>query len=329
MDDHFSFAPDDPVRAQLGLGVAALRYQQLGYAVLPLAREGKKPHRMLPLSPEGRGGVHWATRDQRMPPWAWAQDRAAGVGVATGSASQLLVIDLDVKGTSDGRAELSAFMGQYQLSWDGEPPIVATPSGGQHLWFRTPPGVAVGQRLGILPGVDIKGDGGYVVAPPSMIRVRFGERPGERGEGSVLIDYSWYRGCPCSLPMAPLWLFTWIQTTPQLGSAAGLGAASGEPVDLEELKQTGLPVGERNVGLYRTACSLFGRYGTDAAGQRAVWAQLEPVLTQTEGFRTSFGDHEISVVIASARKFIERQRLAERERSGETFGAWQQSIRGW
>src|SRR5690349_4260241 len=92
-----NFSSADPVVQRYGLGAAAMRYQQRGYAVVPLVRGGKKPHRMLPWRPAVPSGVHHATCFPSAAETWWAGDPAANVGVATGQISRLAVIDLDVK----------------------------------------------------------------------------------------------------------------------------------------------------------------------------------------------------------------------------------------
>jgi len=85
-------------------------------------------------------------------------------GVILGRDANLFVVDLDIKGSEDGLAALEAL---------GEVPdtlVVATPSGGFHLYFEQPP-ASVGtirnsvRKLG--PGIDIRGEGGFVVGPDS------------------------------------------------------------------------------------------------------------------------------------------------------------------
>lgn len=88
----------------------------------------------------------------------------AGVGIATGERSGCFVVDLDVKDDKDGVSELSK-LGEVPKTY-----TVATPTGGFHLYFQHP-GFKV-RNSGpnsnpIGPGIDIRGDGGYVVAPGS------------------------------------------------------------------------------------------------------------------------------------------------------------------
>ena len=124
------------------------------------------------------------------------------IGVATGQPSGVLVVDLDIKGDDDGRRSFWSWLASLGLEWPPDIPYVATPSGGVHLWLRLPAGRTVQSRNGVLPSVDIKGDGGYVVVPPSGVAVPTLRRPGEPKQGPVFLPYTWH-GCPCEAPEAP------------------------------------------------------------------------------------------------------------------------------
>jgi len=47
-------------------------------------------------------------------------------------------------------------------------PIARTPRGGWHLWFVYPAGSGITVGTGVIPGVDFRGEGGYIIAPPSV-----------------------------------------------------------------------------------------------------------------------------------------------------------------
>lgn len=306
------FSPDDPMVRSYGLGAAALRYQQMGYAVLPLTPGMKRPHQML----GHEGGVWHATTDWNTAIGWWGQDKRAGVGIACGKVSQLVVVDLDVKHGADGPQEFARFA-------DGRMPEglpwARTPSGGTHLYLRTAPGEPVPNKKGILPGVDVQGDGAYVAAAPSMIETPYGDRPdGQRG-GTVLVPYTWEGGCPCSAPYAPGWLLQWAATAEPVWSPPSAGGAGGGPADLDELSKTGLPGGSRNITLYRLACQQYGRCGTSAEGHEAVRRVLEPVLAATD--RRDFGEGEVRTIMYSARSFVERER-AKSEQAAQRAQAW-------
>lgn len=88
----------------------------------------------------------------------------SGIAVATGGMSGgLLVIDVDTRHNGDDTIlELQQKYGRLP-----EGIRVKTPSGGRHYYLRLPPGITVRSRNGLWKGVDIKSEGGYVVAPPS------------------------------------------------------------------------------------------------------------------------------------------------------------------
>jgi hypothetical protein len=301
---HFDFGPDSPGLDQIGLGMPALQYAEMGYAVLPLIRGGKKPHRMLPPD----GGVHHATTNpQQVIEW-WRQDPAANIGVATGSVSRLCVIDLDVKHGGRGPDIFAQFLAHYRLALP-EVPYVITPSGGDHIWLRWPAGLAVPERPGILPGVDVKGDGGLVVASPSMQLTAPMIRPGERAE-PVALPYVQASGCPCSAPLAPGWVPQWLASAPSQGAPGHAGEdSSGEAPDLTSLKRTGIPRGQRNQVLYRLACSRYRLLGTGQAGAAGVLDDLRSVWEA--GDRADMGWREVLVIAESARRFIERSERNE------------------
>lgn len=95
-----------------------------------------------------------------------------GIGLATGERSGVVVIDLDFKpaGAAEGRAGVNGLEALAEL-WGGQIPdtlTVATPSGGFHLYFRWP-GFRIKNSVSTLgPGIDVRGDGGYVVLPPTV-----------------------------------------------------------------------------------------------------------------------------------------------------------------
>lgn len=295
--------PDSELVRQIGLGMPALLYVTFGYAVLPLERGGKKPHRMLPPT----GGVHHANADPNSVMDRWSLDPAASIGVATGRPSGIVVIDLDTKNGADGWRSLADFMVPRGLELPAPAVIAVTPSGGRHIWLRKPGGCP--ERPGILPGVDIKGDGGYVVAPPSMRLMRAAGLDTERSE-PVPVPYEWQCGCPCTLPDAPAWLGQWLASVPERPVTAG--GMSDEPApDEAAALERGLEVGTRNRELYRLACSLYRRFGTGTAGAEVVLRRIEAVWLA--GSREDMPRREVLTVVESARRFIERQEMAERE----------------
>jgi hypothetical protein len=82
------------------------------------------------------------------------------VGVPTGKADNVLVVDIDVK--EDGKPNPWLSDQPEKLNDLAVAPLSLTPRGGRHFFFRKPAGLKIGSRNGIIaPGVDIKADGGY------------------------------------------------------------------------------------------------------------------------------------------------------------------------
>lgn len=137
--------------------------------------------RLLPVHPIafdgscGCGGdCAAAGKHPRLPAWQkhasadpadvreWWNRGDAGVGVATGAESGVVVIDLDPRHGGDvSFADLLRERGERI-----ETLRVATGGGGYHLYFKAPE-QRIGNRAGVLPGVDVRGEGGFVVGPGS------------------------------------------------------------------------------------------------------------------------------------------------------------------
>lgn len=125
-----------------------------------------------------------------------------GYGIQTGHFNGVFVVDLDV-------SEAKAKNGIAALTALGDVPdtlSVLTPSGGVHLYFRLPPDLYVPcSRSELGPGIDIKGEGGFVVGPGS---------PHKRG--------GFYQEVPEVLADAPAWLLARVVKQPPAASKAAL-----------------------------------------------------------------------------------------------------------
>jgi hypothetical protein len=95
----------------------------------------------------------------------WTKWPNANVGVACGASSGVIVLDRDDRhGGDDSLYELEREHGTpCDNSWR-----CATANGGVHLYFRAP-SFTVRNAVALWPGLDIRGEGGYVVAPPSVL----------------------------------------------------------------------------------------------------------------------------------------------------------------
>ncbi|MFD4323596.1 bifunctional DNA primase/polymerase [Nocardioides sp. NPDC058538] len=211
------------------LPTAAATLARAGIPVFPCVRRGKQP-----LTAHG---FHNATTDlQQVRRW-WKKMPEANIGIPTGSASGLVVVDVDVHRTGDGFRAFSTEMETgltQRWAW-----MVRTPSGGMHAYFAATPGVE--QRNWSLPSrhVDFRGDGGYVVAPPSIVEtsagtrrpyslIGFGRRPGTVDSVALnqhLAPPAPPRHLPATLPAAgssPERLAAWVARRPEGARNGGL-----------------------------------------------------------------------------------------------------------
>ena len=140
----------------------ALSYAAKGIRVIPIAPGEKYPS----------GIEAWQTKASSDPDiirsWFTTTYKGWGVGIATGKLrdSYLFVLDVDDREQfrgSDTLADLEAEHGPLPATV-----TVHTPSGGKHLYFRSNTNIRndAGKRLG--PGLDIRGEGGQVLAPPTL-----------------------------------------------------------------------------------------------------------------------------------------------------------------
>lgn len=123
--------------------------------------------------------------------WFGDQWPQANIGLVTGTASSVVVLDVDPR--NGGDVELERLWALHEPFPAG--PVAATGGGGWHYYFKHP-GTAVRSRNGIVgEGLDVKADGGYVIAPPSVHRTG--------------MSYEWCEGLApweVATPPLPTWL---------------------------------------------------------------------------------------------------------------------------
>jgi Bifunctional DNA primase/polymerase, N-terminal/AAA domain/Primase C terminal 1 (PriCT-1) len=132
----------------------AIHYATQGWPVFPLCPGGKTP-----LTDHG---FKDATKDlEKVRSW-WNQTPEANVGVVTGRDSGIIVVDIDRKNGIDGTIAAAELDLPRTFT-------VRTPSGGFHAVYSLPPNTIVPRKIGVKPGLDILGEGGYFVAPGSWV----------------------------------------------------------------------------------------------------------------------------------------------------------------
>jgi len=138
------------------MGAAALAYAHAGKPVFPTRAD---------KTPLTANGFKDATTDERTIRAWWARWRDAGIGIPTGKASGLLTVDIDPRHGGDcSLTELIEAHGQLPETME-----VRTGGGGHHIIFAYPQGAEIRNSAGKLgEGIDVRGEGGYNVAPPSL-----------------------------------------------------------------------------------------------------------------------------------------------------------------
>ena len=139
------------------LGAAAVAYARYGVPVFPCAAGGKHPITTR--------GFHDATTDPAQIQAWWHQSPEANIGMPTGQASGVVVVDVDVHGSVDGReafvrAQRAGLVSGWEL-------LSRSPSGGMHAYFPAQPQTEQRSWQVARAGIDFRGDGGYIIAPPS------------------------------------------------------------------------------------------------------------------------------------------------------------------
>ena len=233
---------------------SALAAAGRGWQVFPLRPGTKIPalrdwERQATGDP-GRIRALWTVRLQH---GGWHVPEACNVGIACGP-SGLVVIDLDLAKPGQDRAgwpeqwqrldinsgtEVLAVLADQAANSVPETYVVATASGGRHLYFTAPAGVGIRNSAGHPgPMIDIRGEGGYVVAAGSRLHARTGDSSAEPSTlGYRLVDD---RARPWNCPAG----------SPPPSVATGSGTAALPPRDLRSrtADARAWPVGARDTG---------------------------------------------------------------------------------
>jgi len=206
--------------------------------------------------PRTKNGLKDATTDTATIQRWWRQFPQANIAIATGAVSGLVVLDEDTyKGGDRSRIDL-------ERTYQPLPETVQQLTGGggvQYVFAH--PGTHVKNGVETFgPGLDIRGDGGYVIVPPSL------HASGKR--------YAWeVSHLPDETPLAPMppWLLTLCQETTRREAPS-----AGEPI----------PQGRRNNTLFQLGCSFRARGCTEAVILAALremnTTQCQPPLDEAE-----------------------------------------------
>jgi hypothetical protein len=267
---------------------AALLTAARGLPVIPLSRTKlpavRSPHRDEPRSATichgecGRPGhgVHDATTDPvriralfGVAPWA------TGYGVACGRGPHHLIgLDLDVKHGADGVSALRALAETHRFALPATVTVL-TPSGGRHLWLSAP-GPVPNSAGRLAPGIDVRGEGGYVVGPGSRtVAGRYALAPGTADH---------------PLAAAPAALLGLAAPPPPHGQQPRHAAGPRHPAEKRAAALVRFVLdsheGERNGRLFWAACRAYDAGLGDALAPALVTAAVHIGLSEREAAAT-------------------------------------------
>lgn len=259
---------------------AARAFAAAGVPVFPCAPGGKHP-----LIRDGQGFRDATTDLAQVEAW-WSRAPEANIGIPTGAVSGVVVIDVDVHGPVNGyerfaRADRAGLV-------DGWEVLARSPSAGMHAYYPASDGVEQRSWQAVRAGIDFRGDGGYIIAPPSRriidghpvpyVVETFATSPGSPVDAARLRDFLDPRPEPASRPAR---------------SVAGSGAEMSRLAAWVSRRQEG----ERNHGLFWAACKLAEHQVvpsdaldvlTAAAGHAGL-SEREAVTTIRSAYRTVHG----------------------------------------
>ncbi len=202
---------------------AALALAAKGKYVFPVEARGKRP-----LTSHG-------CKDASIDPaiitdW-WKKWPDANIGIATGNGSGVFVLDIDGEEGEESLRVLEREHGSLPLTVES-----ITGGGGRHLFFLWPQQCTIANSAGRLgKGLDVRGNGGYVVVPPSI-----------HASGR---QYTWSVDSAAQAVSAPVWLLTLISNPTDIKNIT--------PVSEWRDLANGVPEGQRNHALARIAGKLL------------------------------------------------------------------------
>lgn len=238
----------------------ALTYGAQGLPVIPL--NGKIPRVM-------NGSKDHSVDTPSLQRW-WRMWPDADIGICTGhplpGGGKLIVIDIDT--AHDGRASWNALTHTYGKPYPVDTYRVDTQSGGSHLYLRVPEACNIRNfqsRRDGFEGIDLRGTGGYVVAPPSM-----------RGAYTVAsdTDIAW---------MTDAWIEL-ITTKPRRAQATSLSERKGK-----------VSIGAR----HQTMVSLLGTMHARGMTPESMFAAMRTEIDTSFEDGSQVPDENIQIAIKS------------------------------
>ena len=243
---------------------AALKYAKMGWAVFPCSPDTKKP-----LTPHG---CKDAKKDLGAIRAWWQRYPNASIAVATGSMSNLIMIDEDLDEIEGKDGPHNMMLWERENGDLPETVVVITGRGGRHRYFKYYKD-DIRNRAGIIKDVDVRGEGGYAILPPS-----------HHPNGTI---YEW-ESSPDEIEIA--------EVDENVLKFLAIGKEikeKGQKLKLENVIQSG----QRNTTMHKLACSLQAQGLEDNAIMAAVQQENE------NRCNPPLSEDEVTTIVKSALKY--------------------------
>ncbi len=267
--------------------------------------------------PATRNGLKDASNDSNKITNLFTSTKPYNIGIATGAASNIFVVDID---GMEGETATTALNLPKTLT--------SLTSRGRHLIFRHP-GPKIKNRTHILPSVDIRGDGGYIVAPPSLHKTG--------------VYYQWDAASGYEIANAPDNLMALLSQSPAAPSlplhaplrwtdqdvAAMLNVLSPD-LPYDEWVSIGMALHDGGYGM-----SLFNAWSAKGTKYKSIhdiqshWRSFQPTggitmgtlvaYAQTQGWQHPENDDLLNIGRAAAESMIQARALKVKSASGATL----------
>jgi hypothetical protein len=263
-----------------GMKEHALMYAALGWRVFPVwepidmgegglvcsCQEGAACGRPA-KHPRVRDGVNEATTDRVTIESWWTRWPSANIGISTGRSSNLVVVDADCSDGKPGVVNLTALAGPN----GGLPttPSVTTGSGGLHLYFLWNDRYKTAANV-LGEAIDIRNDGGYVIAPPS------------KHKSGKLYEWRNEQADPIAMPD---WMLNVVRAAPEEGAEKKKGRKRSQPgfkLDKLESMLGALDPDDRDTWLETGV--IMGRLYVGTGLEHDAWAVFEAWASRSSKF---------------------------------------------
>jgi bifunctional DNA primase/polymerase-like protein/AAA domain-containing protein/primase-like protein len=247
---------------------SALSYARLGWSVIPIQCKDKRPL------------VEWTefqkrrSTEQEITDW-WTKYPDSNVAVVTGKISGIFVLDVDGE---DGKK--SIYSKQLPAT------VIANTGKGTHHYYKTN-GTPIPNKVGLLAGIDIRGENGYVVVPPSV-----------HPSGKVYEWAEWMNPEETTISEPPEWLMEALK---------GNGVIAREPINIG----AAIPEGKRNDTIFRYAATMYAK---------GLWDEEVITLVKAKNALKcipSLPEYEVETICLSAKKLDSRNHPERHESQSE------------